>query len=101
MFEPKATAPHLDGAVAKACGVQISAHNLRRSFITIAESCDISPYALKALVNHTLGSGITEGYVQMKVERLREPVQRVADRIKQLCGITAVEGDNVKKLTRP
>jgi integrase len=87
--------------VAKACGVQISAHDLRRGFITIAESCDISVYALKALVNHTLGSGVTEGYVQMKVERLREPVQRVADRIKQLCGITEVEGDNVKKLARP
>jgi integrase len=88
-------------AVAKACGVQVSAHDLRRGFITIAESCDISGYALKALVNHTLGSGVTEGYVQMKVERLRAPVQRVADRIKQLCGITEVEGDNVKKLTRP
>jgi integrase len=87
--------------VAEATGVQVSAHDLRRGFITIAESTDISVMALKALVNHTLGSGITEGYVQMKVERLREPVQRVANRIKELCGIVDVEGDNVKKLSRP
>jgi integrase len=85
-------------AVAKACGVLISAHDLRRGFITIAESCDISVFALKALVNHSLGSGITEGYIQMTIERLREPVQRVANRIKLLCGIPEVEGDNVKKL---
>ena len=78
--------------------MKISNHDLRRGFITIAESTDISVMALKALVNHTLGSGITEGYVQMRVERLREPVQRVADRIKQLCGITPIEADNVTKL---
>ena len=84
--------------VAKVTGVKISNHDLRRGFITIAESTDISVMALKALVNHTLGSGITEGYVQMRVERLREPVQRVADRIKQLCGITPIEADNVTKL---
>jgi integrase len=63
--------------VAKACGVQVSAHDLRRGFITIAESTDISIMSLKALVNHTLGSDVTEGYVQMRIKRLREPVQRV------------------------
>ena len=47
-----------------------------------------------------LGSDVTEGYVQMRIERLREPVQRVADRFKQLCGITPIAGDNVKKLER-
>jgi integrase len=87
--------------VANVTGVQVSAHDLRRGFITIAESTDISVMALKALVNHTLGSGITEGYVQMRVERLREPVQRVANRIKELCGITPIAGDNIKKLARP
>jgi len=86
--------------VAEATGVQVSAHDLRRGFITIAESTDISVMALKALVNHTLGSGITEGYVQMRVERLREPVQRVANRIKELCGIVDVTGPKVKKLER-
>jgi integrase len=86
--------------VTKACGVQVSAHDLRRGFITIAESTDISVMALKGLVNHTLGSDVTEGYVQMRIERLREPVQRVADRFKQLCGITPIAGDNVKKLER-
>jgi len=83
--------------VAEACGVDVSPHDLRRTWMTVAESCDVSPFALKALVNHTLGSGVTEGYVQMSVERLREPAQRVADRLKELCGFESVAGDNVAR----
>ena len=40
-----------------------------------------------ALVNHSLGDDVTAGYVQMTVERLREPAQRVVDRLKELCAI--------------
>ncbi|HEY1474033.1 MAG TPA: tyrosine-type recombinase/integrase [Pseudolabrys sp.] len=86
------------GMVAKASGIKVSAHDLRRTFMTVAESADISPLALKALVNHTLGGGVTEGYVQMTVERLREPAQRVCDKLKALCGVTAPEGENVAML---
>jgi hypothetical protein len=84
--------------VAQATGVKVSAHDLRRTFITIAESADISPLALKALVNHALGGDVTSGYVITTVERLREPAQRVADRIKALCGIVPATADNVEKL---
>lgn len=78
--------------VAKATGIAISAHDLRRTFITIAEAADISPLALKALVNHALGGDVTSGYVQMTAERLREPAQRVCSRMMALCGIAPPEG---------
>lgn len=87
-------------AVAKACGVTVAAHDLRRTFITVAESVDISPMALRALVNHSLGSGVHEGYVIMNAERLREPAQRIANRLKQLCRIVQPAGDNVAPLRR-
>lgn len=75
--------------VATASGVKVSVHDLRRGFITIAESLDLSPYALKGLVNHALGDkDVTEGYIQMDAERLRAPMQKVTDRLKQLCGVT-------------
>jgi integrase len=80
------------GMVAEATGIRVSVHDLRRIFITVAESTDISPYALKALVNHSLGNDVTSGYVQMTVERLRDPAQRVCDRMMQLCGIAVPEG---------
>jgi hypothetical protein len=54
--------------------------------------------ALKALVNHSLGKDVTEGYIQMTAERLRVPAQRVADRLKSLIGIESVGGANVVKL---
>lgn len=84
-----------------ATGIHVSPHDLRRTFITIAESTDISPLALKALVNHSLGSDVTSGYVIMNVERLREPAQRVADRIKALCGISAPEGTVALRRSTP
>jgi integrase len=91
-------ASHPLNAVAEATGIKVSAHDLRRTFLTVAESADISPMALKALVNHSLGGGITERYIQMNTERLREPAQRVCDKLKMLCGIVPPAGENVSKL---
>ncbi len=82
---------------ARAAGIELTVHDLRRTFVTTAEACDISPMALKALVNHSLGNGITENYVRMNVERLREPAERVCTRLLELCGVQPVEG--VSRLT--
>jgi integrase len=73
--------------VAAKTRVRVSVHDLRRTFITVAESTDMMPWALKALVNHSIGSGVTEGYIQMTTERLREPAQRVCDKLIELCRI--------------
>jgi integrase len=75
-------------AIAQASGITVSAHDLRRTYITIAESCDVAPLALKALLNHKLDdSNVTEGYVRINVHRLREPAERVVARLAELCGI--------------
>jgi integrase len=89
---------HFLDLVHEATGIYVSAHDLRRTYVTVAESADVSVIALKALVNHSLGRGVTEGYIVMKPERLREPAQKVCDRLKQLCGIAPLEGDNVEKM---
>lgn len=79
--------------VAQATGIKVSAHDLRRSYVTIAEAADISPIALKAMLNHAPPSGdVTSGYIQLTTERVREPVQRVCDRMMELCGIAVPEG---------
>jgi hypothetical protein len=57
-------------------------HDLRRTFISIAESLDISMYAIKAIVNHGTTSGdVTAGYVVWDIERLRKPMQNITDYI--------------------
>ena len=85
-------------AIAEASGVSVSAHDLRRTYITIAESCDISPLALKGLLNHALGGDVTSGYIVMSTERLREPAQRVCDRLLEWIGLTGPAADNVTRL---
>lgn len=84
--------------IAAATGIRVSPHDLRRTFVTIAELCDISPIALRALVNHSLGRDVTSGYIQMTVERLRDPVQRVTDQIKQLCKVREPRLRNVSRI---
>ncbi|MCH7935949.1 MAG: integrase family protein [Proteobacteria bacterium] len=70
--------------VAKKTGIEISPHDLRRTFITTAESCDISYLALKMLVGHSLEGDVTAGYVIPTPERLRELNQKVTDRLVEL-----------------
>lgn len=60
-------------------GVKFSPHDLRRTFITIAESLDISAYALKRLANHKMNNDVTAGYIIGDVERLRDPMIRISN----------------------
>jgi integrase len=62
--------------------VRFMLHDLRRTFITIAEGLDISPFAIKRLVNHKFKSNdVTGGYIVRDTERLRIPMQRITDYI--------------------
>ncbi|MBV1904594.1 MAG: tyrosine-type recombinase/integrase [Pseudomonadales bacterium] len=65
-------------------GIQFNLHDLRRTFITVAESLDISMYAVKRLVNHSSSGDVTAGYVVWDPERLRAPMQRITDHILNL-----------------
>lgn len=65
--------------VTEESGVEFTLHDLRRTFITIAESLDISAYALKRLANHKMASDVTAGYIISDVERLRGPMQQITD----------------------
>lgn len=65
--------------VVEKTGMPFAMHDLRRTFVTIAESLDISSFAVKALVNHKSGDDVTSGYIQLNVERLRKPMQTITD----------------------
>lgn len=75
-----------------ATGIQSSPHDLRRTFATVAAQCEIAPLAMKLLVAHSVGTDVTAGYVQMPISELRRAAQKVADRLKELCGIAQLEG---------
>jgi len=67
--------------VRKISGVYFNLHDLRRTFITIAESLDINTYALKQLLNHKDQRDVTGGYIIIDMERLREPMNKITDYI--------------------
>ena len=70
--------------VSAASGVAFTMHDLRRTFITIAESLDIPTYALKRLLNHRSNNDVTGGYIVINAERLRAPVERIARQIVEM-----------------
>lgn len=67
--------------------VKFTIHGLRNTFITVAESLDTSPYAIKMLVNHSLPDkqDVTAGYISPELERLRAPMQAISDKLTMLC----------------
>ena len=69
--------------ISNAAGTPFWFHGLRNVFITVAECELMLPRSLtKRLVNHARPSDVTEGYAaDWSVEQLREPAQRVTNRI--------------------
>ena len=91
VFPAKSTSGHIEepraalDRVAAECGVAVSVHDLRRSFISLAESCDVPAYVFKALVNHSTGGDVTgDHYIQMSIDRMRPWMQRITDEILRL-----------------
>jgi len=65
-------------------GIEFTQHDLRRTFITVAESLNIPYAALKRLLNHSDGSDVTGGYIQITTDRLREPMEQISNRLLEL-----------------
>jgi integrase len=60
-------------------------HDLRRTFLTVAERLALSYVVLKKLANHSGKNDTTFGYVVVDVERLREPMQKITNELLYLC----------------
>ncbi|KKN60743.1 hypothetical protein LCGC14_0528700 [marine sediment metagenome] len=83
LVEPKKT-------LAKICElaeIEITLHDLRRTFTSIAESNGVSGYRLKRLLNHlTDQSDVTAGYTILTAEELKEPAQYITDKLSKYSG---------------
>ena len=63
----------------KLCGLHVSVHDLRRSFVSYATTLNLGVYTIKALVNHGGNADITQRYTQVSIEQLRQPMQQITD----------------------
>ena len=85
--------------VAAACGVQVSVHDLRRTFASVAAKHAMM-LELKALMNHATGNDVTANYVTLDPKQLSEAARRIVDGLKELCGIEGPKGKNIARLRR-
>lgn len=87
---------HWQNQITERSGIKFSAHDLRRTFATVAEGLDIPTYTLKRLMNHLTGADVTAGYIQIDVERLRLPMQRITDTILTAAGRRGTPGQVIE-----
>ena len=75
-------------AIARHGGKPFWYHALRNCFVTVAaHELKLPESLVKRLVNHRARRDVTQGYAtQWTLEQLREPAQRIADRIDALIG---------------
>jgi integrase len=76
---------HMD-IVTESSGVKFMLHDLRRTFLTVADAIDLSAFAIKKLANHKMAGDVTAGYIISDVERLREPMSRIYNFIEEKVG---------------
>lgn len=67
----------IDRAV-QATGIEFAAHDLRRTFATIAEAVGLSTTLIKKLLNHVTDNEVTSGYIRTETDTLRVAVNRIA-----------------------
>jgi integrase len=97
IFPSKSAAGHI-AEPREELEVNFTIHSLRNTFITVAESLDISPYAIKMLVNHGTPDrqDVTAGYITPELQRLRDPMQRVSDQLDKLLAGNADRESHLK-----
>jgi integrase len=76
-------------------GIAFCFHDLRRTFITVAESLDIPYAALKRLLNHSMGTDVTDGYLAISTDRLRGPMEKISQKLLELMIGTNQDTKNV------
>ena len=74
--------------IGEAGGAKFRYHGMRNCLITAAERESMEPHApIERLVNHGPPNDVTEGYAaDWTTGQLREPAQRIANRIEELAG---------------
>src|SRR5690606_11452040 len=84
LIEPKRLIKH----VVDSSGVPFTSHDLRRTFLTIADAINLSPYTIKRLANHSTRGDVTAGYIISDIERLRTPILEIEKYLLSAIGIS-------------
>jgi integrase len=81
--------------------LRLSLHSLRKSYASVAAKAGVPRFAISRLLDHSSGEGgaaITDSYVFAETEALRPWVEKISDRLCELCQITKPQGENVRAI---
>jgi len=84
LIEPKRQVRH----VVEVSDIAFTMHDLRRTFLTVADTLELSPYTIKRLANHSTRGDVTAGYIISDIERLRTPMERIEKFLLSAMGIS-------------
>ncbi len=83
MTEPRETLK----LIAKRAGLEVTMHDLRRTFATVLNRMNIQNYTMKRLLNHLYDpardTDVTSGYVQVDMNELRSVIQALENTVIQ------------------
>jgi len=65
----------------------LTVHGLRRTFRSVCESLAIPTATIKALMNHSLRSDITDSYLEIPVEQLRPWSEKISTEVERLSNV--------------
>ena len=88
---------HVIEGVAARADCPFILHDLRRTFLTVAERLALPYVVLKKLANHSGRNDTTFGYIVVDVERLREPMQMITNEFLRLCNQNIRERDTLSQ----
>lgn len=98
--KPFSAASCLIEKIIQRSGIRFTPHDLRRTFVMIADDIELNPQIVKALINHERYD-VTEGYAIRSPERLRRATQQITDRILQYGRHTATAVQALESLSGP
>lgn len=76
-------------------GIKMTAHDFRRTFLSMGSRIGLSDYLLKQLANHaTAANDVTAGYVIQSAEALKEPSQKITDALLEKGGRQVKTNEN-------
>jgi integrase len=84
----------IERVVAKS-GCDFVLHDLRRSHISMAAKIGVPHHIIKKLVNHITSTDVTDGYIIIDIEHLREPVNLITNRFLTLFGCSISDWKHV------
>jgi integrase len=86
--------------IAASTGVKVTAHDLRRTYAREARACGLDLYGIKLLLNRSVKSDVTAGYIGGQSEDMAPQIQAIANHLKRLCNIESSTAANVVQLAK-